>query len=85
MGYNNKTKRDQPMEKRGILQRRLYADQRMVIAIERLLNARTDSERKKASKWAHAWRDFSEGPNPDAVSLSAFNRQRQNGRLWTYF
>lgn len=35
------------MEKPGILQRRLYAEHRMVIAIDRLLNATTDSERKK--------------------------------------
>ena len=63
------------MEKRDIRQRRLYAEHRMVIAIERLLDATTDSERKKASKWAHAWRDFSEGSNRDAVSLSNLPRQ----------
>ena len=69
------------MEKRNILQRRLCADHRMVIAIDRLLEAKTDSEREKASKWAHAWRDFSGGRDPDAVSLSALNRQRQDGRI----
>ena len=49
------------MEKQDIRQRRLYANNRMIVAIDRLLEAKTDSERKKASKWAHAWRDFSEG------------------------
>jgi hypothetical protein len=62
------------MEQRDIRQRRLYADHRMVIAIDRLLEAKTDSEREKASKWAHAWRDFSGGGNPDAISQSALNR-----------
>ena len=62
------------MEKRDIRQRRLYADHRMVIAIDRLLAAKTDLERKKASEWAHAWRDFSEGLNRDAVSLSDLTR-----------
>jgi hypothetical protein len=65
----DRSNRDKTMEKRDIRQRRLYADHRMVIAIDRLLAAKTDSERKKASKWAHAWRDFSEGRNRDAVSL----------------
>jgi hypothetical protein len=63
------------MEKQDIRQRRLYANHRMVVAIDRLLEAKTDSERKKASKWAHAWRDFSEGRNRDAVSMSGLNRQ----------
>jgi hypothetical protein len=63
------------MEKRDIRQRRLYAEERMIIAIDRLLEARTDSERKMASKWAHAWRDFSKGHNRDAVSPSDFNRR----------
>jgi hypothetical protein len=40
----------------------------MVVAIDRLLDAKTDSERKKASKWAHAWRDFSERANHDGNS-----------------
>ena len=35
------------MEKQDIRQRRLYANNRMVVAIDRLLEARTDSERKK--------------------------------------
>lgn len=63
------------MEKRDIHQRRLYAEHRMVVAIDRLLNARTDSERKKASKWAHAWRDFSEGSNRKEVPLSGLTRR----------
>ena len=63
------------MKKQDIRQRRLYADHRMVVAIDRLLDAKADLERKKASKWAHAWRDFSEGRNRDAVSLSDLNRQ----------
>jgi hypothetical protein len=56
------------MENRGIYQRRVYAGHRMVVAIDRFLEAKTDSERDKASKWAHAWRDFSEGRDRDAVS-----------------
>ena len=63
------------MEKRDIRQRRLYANHRMVVAIDRLLDAKTDSERKKASKWARAWRDFSEGSNHDAVLLTDLNRK----------
>jgi hypothetical protein len=63
------------MKKQNIRQRRLYANHRMVVAIDRLLEAKTDSERKKASKWAHAWRDFSENRNRDAISLSGINRQ----------
>jgi hypothetical protein len=63
------------MEKQDIHQRRLYADHRMVVAIDRLLDAKTDSERKIASRWAHAWRAFSEGRNRDAVSLSGHNGQ----------
>lgn len=63
------------MKKQDIRQRRLYANHRMVVAIDRLLEAKTDSERKKASKWAHAWRNFSERRNRDAVSLSGINRQ----------
>jgi hypothetical protein len=63
------------MKKQDIRQRRLYANHRMVVAIDRLLDAKTDSERKKASKWAHAWRDFSEGRKRDAVSLSVLNCQ----------
>ena len=51
------------MEKRDMRQRRFYANHRMVVAIDRILTAKTDSERKMASKWAHAWRDFSEGPD----------------------
>jgi hypothetical protein len=62
------------MEKRDIRQRRLYANHRMVVAIDRLLDAKTESERKMASKWAYAWRDFSEGRKRDAVSLSALSR-----------
>jgi hypothetical protein len=62
------------MEKRDIRQCRLYADHRMVVAIDRFLAAKTDSERKMASKWAYAWRDFSEGRNRDVVFLSALNR-----------
>jgi hypothetical protein len=63
--YSN---RGQNMEKRDIRQRRLYANHRMVVAIDRLLDAKTDSERKTASKWAHIWRDFSEDRNRDAAS-----------------
>jgi hypothetical protein len=63
------------MEKQDIWQRRLYAEERMVIAIDRLLEAQTDSERKMASKWAHAWRDFSEGRNRGAVSPSDVKRR----------
>jgi hypothetical protein len=63
------------MKKQDICQRRLYANHRMVVAIDRLLEAKTDSERKKASKWAHAWRDFSGSRNRDAVSLSGLNCQ----------
>jgi hypothetical protein len=63
------------MQKQDIRQRRLYANHRMVVAIDRLLEAKTDSERKMASKWAHAWRDFSEGRNRDTASLSGLNRQ----------
>ena len=58
------------MEKRDIRQRRLYADHRMVVAVDRFLDAKTNSEKEKASKWARVWRDFSEGPNRDAVSFS---------------
>ncbi|MDB5759498.1 MAG: hypothetical protein JWM30_2787 [Burkholderia sp.] len=47
------------MTKRDIHQRRAYADQRMVEAIDRLLASKTESERQKASTWAHAWRRFS--------------------------
>lgn len=57
------------MEKRDIRQRRLYADHRMIVAIDRLLQANTNAEREKASKWARAWRTFSEGCNRGAVSL----------------
>ena len=63
------------MEKRDIRQRRFYADHRMVVAIDRLLDAKTDSERKIASKWAHAWRDFSEGPDRVAAYLSRPTRK----------
>ena len=56
--------------KRDILKRRAYAEHRMVLAIDRILVARTDSERKKASKWAYAWRDFSQGSNHDPFSLT---------------
>ena len=55
------------MEKRDVRQRRLYADHRMVVAIDRLLQAKATAEREKASKWAHAWRDFSEGSNRAAA------------------
>jgi hypothetical protein len=61
------------MEKRDIRQRRFYANHRMIIAIDRLLDAKTDSERKKAGKWARAWRDIREGPNHDAVFLTDLN------------
>lgn len=57
------------MEKRDIHQRRLYADRRMVVAIDRILRANTESERKMASKWVHAWRNSSEWPNRVAISL----------------
>ena len=63
------------METRDIHQRRLYADHRMVVAIDRILKAKTDSERKMASKWAKAWRNFSEGPDRVAVSLCRPARQ----------
>jgi len=69
------------MEKREVRQRRLYADHRMLEAIDRLLEAKTDLEKKKASKWARAWRDFSVGRNRHAVSLSALNRQWQEGSV----
>ena len=62
------------MEKRDIRQRRLYANYRMVVAIDRFLDAKTDSERKKASKWARAWRDISEGPDHDAVLPTDLHR-----------
>jgi hypothetical protein len=42
------------MEKQDIRQRRLYANHRMVVAIDRLLQEKTESERKMANKWAHA-------------------------------
>jgi hypothetical protein len=61
------------MEKHDIRQRRLYANHRMVVAIDRFLDARTDSERKKANQWARAWRGFSEGRKREAVSPSFLN------------
>jgi hypothetical protein len=51
------------MIKRDISERRADADHRMVLAIDRILVATTDSEREKASKWAYAWREFSQGSN----------------------
>ena len=63
------------MEKRDIHQRRLYGNYRMVVAIDRILTAKTDSERKMASKWAHAWRDFSE--EPDRVAAHRFRPTRK--------
>ena len=62
------------MEKRDNSQQRIYADRRMTLAIDRLLEARTDSEREKASKWAYAWRHFSQGVNHAAVPRPRFTR-----------
>jgi hypothetical protein len=63
------------MEKRDIRQRRFYANHRMVVAIDRLPDAKNDLERQKASKRARAWRDFSEGSIHDAVFLIDLNRK----------
>jgi hypothetical protein len=42
------------MEKRAIFQRHLYADHRMVVAIDWLLEAKTDSEKeRRASELMH--------------------------------
>jgi hypothetical protein len=49
------------MTKRDIHERRAYADQCMLAAIDRLLASKTELERQKASTWAHAWRQVSRG------------------------
>lgn len=58
------------MARRGLAQRRAYAEHRMQLAIERILASRTHDERTMATKWAYAWRRFSRGAEdgtpPDA-------------------
>lgn len=56
------------MAKRDMHQQRRYAEHRMFLAIERLLVARTDLEKKSSSKWARAWRNISQDSSRDAVS-----------------
>ena len=65
------------MKKQDILERRAYAEHRMVLAIDRILDAKTDLEREKASKWAYAWRDFSQCSNVAPFLLPRRTHRRQ--------
>lgn len=58
------------MAQRNLSLRRAYAEHRMGVAIERILVARTERERTKASKWAYAWRDFNQGSTHDVRQRS---------------
>jgi hypothetical protein len=73
------------MIKRDILERHAYAEHRLVLAIDRILVARTDLEREKASKWAYAWRDFSQCSNRVPFPLPpVLIRNKTGHQIWTY-
>jgi hypothetical protein len=56
--YTRKSEAKQPTPSHEIGRQHAYAEQRLIVATDRYIAARTTAEKENARKWIHAWRAF---------------------------